>query len=96
MVISLTAVSSRAAVYERCEPDRVAHIALLARIIQLIDPAVAQIGVLADWIALLPLPGHASSSPAAGREGLRVDGGWMSGASRPACHVTRRGIRASA
>jgi hypothetical protein len=40
---------------------------LLTRIIQLIDPAVAQTGVLADWIAFSPLPGHASSSPAAGR-----------------------------
>jgi hypothetical protein len=39
----------------------------LTRIIQLIDPAVAQTGVLADWIALSPLPGHASSSPAAGQ-----------------------------
>jgi hypothetical protein len=33
----------------------------LTRIIQLIDPAVAQTGVLADWIGLSPLPGHASS-----------------------------------
>jgi hypothetical protein len=51
--------------------------------------------------AVSPLPGHASSyrrraSMRIG-EGLRVEGNdRMSGASRPICYVTRRGIRASA
>jgi hypothetical protein len=41
--------------------------AQLARIIQPIDPPIAQAAFWRDRIAFSPLPGHASSSPAAGQ-----------------------------
>src|SRR5258705_2342644 len=40
---------------------------LLARIIQPIDPLIAQAAFWRERIAFSPLPGHASSSPAAGQ-----------------------------
>ena len=81
--------------------DLVKAIKELTRIIQPVDPLVAQTGVGVTGLRFrrfpdTPLLYRRRASMRIG-VGLRVDGnGWMSGASRPACHVTRRGIRASA
>jgi hypothetical protein len=40
---------------------------LLTRIIQPIDPLIAQAAFWRDRMAFSPLPGHASSSPAVGQ-----------------------------